>query len=77
VECTGNKEPCHPGNIRYLVVDTTNWWAGKKVLTSPRSVREIDWADTQVHLDADRQKVKNSPLYDPSITVDGATRKNF
>ena len=25
-------------SIRYLVVDTKNWWPGKKVLISPRSV---------------------------------------
>ncbi len=32
-------------SIHFLVVDTTNWWAGKKVLISPRSAREIDWTD--------------------------------
>ena len=31
-------------SIHYLVVDTTNWWPGKKVLISPRSAREIDWS---------------------------------
>ena len=28
--------------IRNVAVDTRNWWRGKKVLISPRSVREID-----------------------------------
>jgi hypothetical protein len=63
--------------IRYIVVDTTNWWAGEKVLISPRSVREIDWTDRLVHLDVSRQKVKNSPVYHPSITVDGAYEEKF
>jgi hypothetical protein len=57
-------------SIRYLVVDTKNWWPAKKVLISPRSAREIDWAEKLVHLDVDRQRVKDSPAYDPAVTVD-------
>ena len=30
-------------SIRYLVVDTKNWWPGKKALISPRSASDIDW----------------------------------
>lgn len=58
-------------HIRYIVVDTMNWWPGEKVLISPRSIQEIDWARRSVQLDVDRQKVKDSPPYDKSITVDG------
>ena len=64
-------------SIRYLVVDTNNWWLGKKVLISPRSAREIDWTDKVVNLNVDRQKVKDSPTYDPSITVDQAYDERF
>jgi PRC-barrel domain len=64
-------------NIRFIRVDTRNWWPGERVLISPRSVREIDWADKLVHLDVSRQKVKDSPPYDPSITVDGAYEEKF
>lgn len=59
-------------SIRYIVVDTRNWWPGKKVLISPRSVREIDWPNRLIHLDVNRQKVKDSPELDPAMTVDGA-----
>ena len=59
-------------SIHYLVVDTKNWWPGKKVLTPPRSAQTIDWTDRLVNLDIDRQKVKDSPAYDPSAAVDGA-----
>jgi hypothetical protein len=59
-------------SIHYIAVDTRNWWPGEKVLISPRSVREIDWANGLVHLDVDRQKVKNSPLLEPTMTVDRA-----
>jgi sporulation protein YlmC with PRC-barrel domain len=64
-------------SIHYLVVDTNNWWPGRKVLVSPMSVRKIEWADRQVNLGADRQKVKDSPPYDPSVTVDPLYEKNF
>ena len=57
-------------SIRYLVVDTKNWWPGKKVLISPHSAREIDWTKKLVKLDVDRQRVKDSPPYDPSTAVD-------
>ena len=58
--------------IHYLVVDTTNWWPGKKVLVSSRSAGEIDWTDNLVNLDVDRQRLKDSPEYDPSMTIDRA-----
>jgi len=63
--------------IRYVAVDTRNWWPGKKVLISPRSVREIDWANRLMHLDVDRQKVKDSPAYDPTMTVDQTYEERF
>lgn len=57
-------------SIRYVSVDTKNWWPGKRVLISPCAVREIDWNDGMMHLDISRQQVKDSPPYDPSMTVD-------
>jgi hypothetical protein len=64
-------------SIHYLVVDTKNWWPGKKVLISPRSAREIDWKDKLVNLNVDRQTVKDSPAYDASTMVDRAYEKHF
>jgi hypothetical protein len=64
-------------SIHYLVVDTKNWWAGKKVLISPRSVREIAWSSKLVNLNVDRQKVKDSPTYEPSMTVDQDYENHF
>lgn len=64
-------------SIRYITVDTRNWWPGERVLITPRSVRGIDWADRLIHLDVNRQKVKDSPPYNPAITVDGAYEETF
>jgi hypothetical protein len=58
--------------VRYIVVDTKNWWPGAKILVAPRSVLDIDWAEGVVHLDADRQAIKDGPPYDPALTADGA-----
>ncbi len=64
-------------SIHYLVVDTKNWWPGKKVLISPRSAREIDWTDRLVNLNVDRQRVKDSPAYDPIHDGRSGLRENF
>jgi hypothetical protein len=64
-------------SIHYLVVDTKNWWPRKKVLISPHSIREIDWTDNLVNISVDRQRVKDSPAYDASVTVDRASENHF
>jgi hypothetical protein len=64
-------------SIRYLVVDTKNWWPGKRVLISPRSASDIDWQHQLVNLKVDRQKVKDSPVYDASTPVDRAFEDGF
>jgi|ERR1019366_293041 hypothetical protein len=64
-------------HIRYITVDTLNWWPGETVLISPRSIQEIDWPHRLVQLDVDRQKVRDSPKYDKSITVDGLYDERF
>ncbi len=64
-------------SIHYLVIDTKNWWPGKKVLISPRSARDINWADKTLFLNVDRERVKNSPEYDASTIVDRAYEDRF
>lgn len=58
--------------IHFLAVDTKNWWPGKHVLISPRSAQSIQWAESLVNLDIDRQTVKDSPAYDSSVPLDAA-----
>ncbi|WP_185020814.1 PRC-barrel domain-containing protein [Histidinibacterium lentulum] len=53
-------------SVRFIVVDTRNWWPGRKVLISPRWLREIDWTERTVRVDATREAVKSSPDYDPT-----------
>ena len=64
-------------SLRYLVVDTQNWWPGRKVLIAPRLVETVDWATRRVTLSVDRQTVQDSPAYDPSVTIDRAYENRF
>jgi sporulation protein YlmC with PRC-barrel domain len=64
-------------SIHYLIVDTKNWWPGKKVLISPRSVCEVDWANSLVHLDVDQQTVKDSPEYNAGKPIDRTFENDF
>jgi hypothetical protein len=57
-------------SIRYLIVDTRNWWPGQHVLVSPYAVREIDWAERHIVLDVTRAQVKDSPPWDPVAMID-------
>lgn len=56
-------------SIRYLVSDTKNWWPGRKVLISPRTIRNIDWSVHWVNVNADRQTIMDAPEYDASVTI--------
>jgi hypothetical protein len=37
--------------IRYILVDTANWWPGKKAMISPEWIREVSWSDSRVYVD--------------------------
>jgi hypothetical protein len=52
--------------IRYIVVDTKNWWPGKKVVVSPEWIRSVSWTDSKVYVDVPRDAIRNAPEYDTS-----------
>ena len=62
--------------IRYLVVDTRNWWPGREVLISPLWIDNIEWVDRKVSLSMTRESVRNSPEYTAAalLTRDYETR---
>lgn len=63
--------------LRYVVVDTKNWWPGKKTLVSPRSFRDVNWEEATVTTSLTRDRVKNAPEYDPTQTVDRAYEERY
>lgn len=56
--------------IRYLILDTRNWWPGARVLVSPFAVKAIDWVEHDIHLTVRRDQVKASLEWNPGVVVD-------
>nr|MBC7613936.1 PRC-barrel domain-containing protein [Pseudopedobacter sp.] len=52
--------------IDFMLVDTGNWFPGKKVLISPKWIKEVAWQKDEVIVNASEEQVKNSPEYQPS-----------
>ncbi len=52
--------------IRYLVIDTSNWWLGHKVLIAPSWIKGVQWEDETVTVDLSRESIKSAPHYDPA-----------
>src|SRR5487761_2518798 len=49
--------------IRYLIVDTHNWWPGKKVLIAPQWIERVSWGERKVFVNLSRDAIKPSPEY--------------
>ena len=50
--------------IRYMVVDTRNWWPGKKVLIAPPWVSRVDWKNSNLYVNLSRQAIMDAPEFD-------------
>jgi hypothetical protein len=55
--------------IRYMIVDTSNWWLGHQVLVAPQWIREVRGFDNTAAVDATRQTVKAAPSYDAAMPL--------
>ena len=56
--------------IRYIVVDTSNWWLGHQVLIDPQWIKDVSWAEQRVSVDLSRASVKDAPPYDSANELD-------
>lgn len=55
--------------IRYMVVDTRNWWPGKKILVSPKWIKRISWDESKVYVKLSREVIKQSHEYKEETIV--------
>jgi hypothetical protein len=55
--------------VRYLVIDTRNWWLDKKVLVAPQWTTRIDWLAKNLYVDLTREMIKSSPAWNPSAAI--------
>ena len=49
--------------IRYLIVDTRNWWPGKRVLIAPQWIERVSWSESSVFIHLSREAIKQSPEF--------------
>ena len=63
--------------VRYLVVDTRNWWPGKLVLVPPAALTGIDWSDRAAEVNLTRDQIRNGPEYDPGATLDREWERRY
>lgn len=63
--------------IRYLIVDTSGWLSGDKVLISPMSVGRPDWSQGSISVSITKEQVKNSPDIDTDKPVSRQTEQIF
>jgi PRC-barrel domain len=49
--------------IRYLIVDTQNFWPGRKVLISPKWIERVSWHESKVFVNLTCEEIRKSPDY--------------
>ena len=56
--------------VSYLIVSTSNWWFGNKVLISPKWVEAVSWSDSKAVINLTRESIRKAPTYDPDAMFD-------
>jgi hypothetical protein len=56
--------------IRFIVVDTSNWYLGHKVLIAPEWIQDVYWQESKLNVSITRQAVKDAPAYDDASALD-------
>ena len=49
--------------IRYLIIDTQNWWPGKMFRVSPKWIERVSWSESTVFINLTCEAIKQSPEY--------------
>ncbi len=55
--------------IRYLIIDTQNWWPGNKLLVSPQWIERVNWSESKVFVNVPRETIKESPGYTAELLL--------
>ena len=56
--------------VRHVVADTQTWWPGQMVLIAPSAMGMVNGDNGTMHLQVDRKKIKDSPVYGSCRIVD-------
>jgi PRC-barrel domain len=59
----------HSWSIRFVIVNSSNWWLGHHVLVSPKWIRDANWSQLKLTVNLDRQAIKDAPAYESDTDV--------
>lgn len=51
-------------SIPLMLIDTRNWWPGKHVLLSPKTIIDLSWEEKSVMVNVSRSEIETSAEYD-------------
>jgi len=55
--------------IRYLMIDTRAWRAGRRVLVAPSWLEEVNWREQVLVVGLTEQQIESSPAFDPAKPI--------
>lgn len=55
--------------IRYLEIDTRNWWPGKHVLIDPMWIRCVSWETKEIAVSLAREAIEGAPEYESAQLI--------
>jgi uncharacterized protein YrrD len=55
--------------IRYAIIDTKNWWPGKKILLRPQWIQRVSWPVKEIYVRMSRNDIQRSPAWDPNKEI--------
>jgi hypothetical protein len=63
--------------VRYLIVNTSNWWFGHQILVAPSWIEAISWSEATVSVKLTRDAVKDAPPYDSNQQLSRADEERL
>ena len=63
--------------IRYMIVQTREWWPGKKVLVAPPWIERVSWDESLVYINLTREAIRNAPAYEEADDLTRAYENNL
>jgi len=55
--------------VRYLVIDTSNSWFGKRVLVAPHWASRVSWSARTIYFHLSREAIRNSPEWKADAAI--------
>ncbi len=63
--------------VRYLVIDTINFWPSKNVLLPPSMVDSLSWSERKFRVRLSEQVIKDAPPYDSARPIERSYEKRL